>query len=76
VLGEEFEPFISESDDVVQFEYPLVEWPKAVQTVSLDRVPCIEGTLVAVKGQYLVWDTGVALNIRSHAGYEVTLDID
>ncbi len=76
VLGEEFEPFISESDDVIQFEYPLVEWPKAIQTVSLDRVPSIEGTLVAVKGQYLVWDTGVALNIRSHAGYEVILDID
>jgi len=76
VLGEDFEPFIADNDEVVQFVYPAVDWPLSIKTASLDRVPSIEGTLVAVKGQYLVWDTGVALNIRSHAGYEVVVQVE
>ena len=72
-LGEEYEPFMSENDDVVQFAYPVSRWPEAIKTTTLEKQPRIEGRLVAVKGQYLVWDTGIALNIRSHAGYEVHL---
>jgi len=74
VLGEEYEPFMSDDDDVEVFVYPVVHWPDRVKAVTLDKVPCIEGTLVAVKGAYIVLDTGVALNLRAHAGCEVHLN--
>lgn len=78
VLGAAYEPFMSDRDEVVEFAYPVVAWPARVVPMTLDKVPNIEGTLVAIKGAYLVWDTGIALNVRSHAGYEVevTAELD
>jgi hypothetical protein len=35
-------------------------------------VPNIEGTLMGIKGQYLIFDTGV-INIRKYAGYHLAL---
>lgn len=54
----------------LSIQYPVLEYP--VKVVSLDpaRTPRVQGTLLGIKGQYLLLDTGV-LNIRKHAGYEV-----
>lgn len=57
---------------VYEFHYPILEHPKQVKSLSFDKTPLIEGTLLGIKGQYLIFDTGV-LNIRKHSGYIVTL---
>jgi hypothetical protein len=54
----------------VTLTYPVLEYPAKVQSFNLDKNPLIEGTLLGIKGQYLIFDTGV-INIRSYAGYEV-----
>jgi hypothetical protein len=54
------------------FSYPVLEYPKKVSSLSLDKTALIEGTLLGIKGQYLMLDTGV-LNVRKFAGYHVTL---
>jgi hypothetical protein len=56
------------------FSYPILAYPKKVSSLNLDKTPLIEGTLLGIKGQYLIFDTGV-LNIRKFAGYHVTLAI-
>lgn len=53
------------------FSYPILEYPKKVSSLSLDKTALIEGTLQGMKGQYLLLDTGV-LNIRKFAGYHVS----
>ncbi len=52
------------------FRYPVREYPQKIQALNLEKTPCIEGTLLGMKGQYLILDTGV-LNIRKIAGYLV-----
>ena len=39
---------------------------------NLDKNPVVEGQLDAIKGQYLILDTGV-INIRKYAGYLVDI---
>lgn len=57
------------SDQVeLHFKYPVLEYPKKISTLSWDRTPLIEGTLLGIKGQYLIFDNGV-INIRKYAGY-------
>lgn len=56
------------------FHYPG-RLPPRVAGVSLLKVPELAGTLVAIKGQYLVWGDGRALNIMTHSGFHVLLDI-
>lgn len=53
-----------------QFEYPTLGWPKKVTTHNLDKQPVVQGVLQAIKGQYLIFDTG-CLNIRKYTAYQV-----
>ena len=54
------------------FSYPVSKYPQKPNAVNLDKQSVVEGTLVGIKGQYLILDTGV-LNIWRHAGYQVSL---
>lgn len=52
--------------------YPVQEYPTKVSSKNFDKMPVIEGTLMGIKAQYLIFDTGV-INIRKFTGYDVEL---
>ncbi len=56
-----------------KFNYPVSQYPEKVTSINLDKVPEIKSKLLGIKGQYLIFEAGV-LNIRSHSGYEVTIE--
>jgi len=56
----------------VEIDYPVSQYPTTVRPLNLDKTPRVQGTLLGIKGQYLILDTGV-LNVRKYTGYEVTL---
>ena len=51
-------------------DYPVLEWPRKIVSFNLDKSPMVEGTLMGLKGQYLILDTGV-INLRKFTGYEI-----
>ena len=55
-----------------RFDYPVLEYPTKVTSHNLDKNPRVEGTLMGIKGQYLIFDTGV-INLRKYTGYEMSL---
>jgi len=54
--------------------YPVLSWPEKVRAHNFDKTPRVDGTLMGIKGQYLMLDTGV-LNIRKFGGYEVEIKV-
>lgn len=60
-------------DTVYRFEYPVLEYPDKVKSLGFDKTSRVEGTLLGIKGQYLMFDCGV-INIRKHGGYGIILD--
>ncbi len=56
--------------DVVSISYPVSVYPDKIKSFNFDKQPVAEGTLLGIKGQYLIFDTGV-INIRKFTGYEV-----
>lgn len=56
----------------VLISYPVLEYPTKVKSLNLDKTPVIGGTLLGIKGQYLMFDTGV-INMRKYGGYHVSL---
>ena len=54
------------------FQYPARQYPNKIVSYNLDKTPDLEGILDAIKGQYLILDTGV-INIRKYAGYLVSI---
>jgi hypothetical protein len=51
--------------------YPVLAYPPKVTSVSLEKTPEVSGRLLGVKGQYLIWEDGRVLNVRSHSGVHV-----
>lgn len=52
--------------------YPVLEYPEKVKSLNLDKTPVVGGTLLGIKGQYLIFDTGV-INMRKYGGYQLSL---
>lgn len=65
--------FFSENDEIIELNYPVLEYPLTVKSRSFDKTSVIEGILKGIKGQYLIFEGGEVLNIRSHTSYYVEL---
>lgn len=63
---------VLEAAEETRINYPVLEHPAKVKSFNLDKTPEIEGTLLGIKGQYLIFDTGV-INMRKYAGYHLTV---
>jgi hypothetical protein len=63
---------LSDENETHEFIYPVLEYPTKVTSINAEKTPRIEGTLMGIKGQYWILDTGV-INIRKYTGYQATL---
>ena len=44
---------------VTSIQYPITAYPAKINSFNLDKDPVAEGTLLGIKGQYLMFDSGV-----------------
>lgn len=56
------------------FTYPVEQHPEKVVSFNLDKNPVVEGKLMGIKGQYLIFDGGV-INMRKYGGYELAVSL-
>ncbi|ELR65554.1 hypothetical protein C942_00637 [Photobacterium marinum] len=60
-------------EELVKIQYPVSQHPTKITSHNFDKNPVVEGTLLGIKGQYLIFDTGV-INIRKFTSYEVSVE--
>lgn len=58
--------------DIVDINYPVLEYPSTISSLNFDKTPVISGVLKGIKGQYLIFDCGV-INIRKFSSYDITV---
>jgi hypothetical protein len=58
------------NENITQLNYPVDAYPTKIVSHNFDKEPLVTGTLQGIKGQYLIFDTGV-INIRKFTSYEV-----
>jgi len=63
------------SAEPVAIRYPVLQHPAKVVSLDLEKTPQISGTLLGIKGQYLMLDTGV-INIRKYGAYHVSFSVE
>lgn len=63
---------VLEGESETRISYPVLEYPAKVKSFNLDKTPSVGGTLMGIKGQYLIFDTGV-INMRKYGGYQLSL---
>lgn len=62
---------MTEDDEITEINYPVLEYPEKVKSINLDKTAEVEGKLMGIKGQYLIFDEGRVMNVRKHGGYYV-----
>ncbi len=63
---------ITEIDsECVSIQYPVNQYPVKIKSINLDKTPSFSGTLLGIKGQYLLLDDDRVINMRKYAGYEL-----
>ncbi len=58
----------------LQIRYPVEQYVAKPQSANLDKEPLLEGTLLGIKGQYLLLDTAV-INIRKYTAYHLAFSV-
>lgn len=69
LLPEELECYCIDEDELMEIRYPVMQYPEKVKSLTFDKVDSIEGTLMGIRGQYLILDNGRVFNVRRHNGY-------
>jgi hypothetical protein len=64
-----------DKNDLYEMHFPVLNYPKKVNSLSLDKTLQYKGKLMGIKGQYLIFEDGTVFNIRSFEGYVVRLEV-
>ena len=70
-VPEDLQQFIKYREPIQNIHFPVISYPDKVKSLKLDSTPIIEKKLTGIKGQYLMFEDGNVINIRSHSGYLV-----
>ncbi|WP_394203517.1 DUF2797 domain-containing protein [Shewanella waksmanii] len=58
--------------DPQSIRFPVTVYPSKIASHNFDKNPEVSGILQGIKGQYLIFDTGV-INLRKFTSYEIEL---
>lgn len=67
--------FNPNKEDLYELHYPVLHYPKKVNSLNLDKSPNYSGKLTGVKGQYLMFEDGTVFNVRTFEGYVVKINV-
>jgi hypothetical protein len=67
--------FYADKNDLYEMHYPVLQYPKKINSLSLEKTPTFMGTLTGIKGQYLIFEDGTVFNVRSSEGLVVSIDL-
>ncbi len=67
--------FHPEKEDLYDLHFPVLEFPKKVTSLNLDKTPNFSGKLMGIKGQYLIFQDGTVFNVRTFEGYVVKISL-
>ena len=73
LLTKELQKYYQEESEIITINYPVMNYPVKITSLSFDKTPEISGRLTGIKGQYLIFDDGSVLNIRKHNGYYIRI---
>jgi hypothetical protein len=58
----------------VELHYPVTKYPEKITSLSFEKTPVIEDKLLGIKGQYLIFDSGV-INLRKYNGLQLEVHL-
>ena len=76
LIPKEYHKYLLKKEDILNIQYPVNEYPTKVKSLSFDKTQSIQGRLMGIKGQYLLFEDGQVLNMRKHQAYVLEFSAD
>ena len=74
-LPSEVKDYFQKEEKIIQLDFPVLQYPKKVTSLNLDKNPNFSGKLAGIKGQYLIFEDGTVFNVRTYEGYVVKMSL-
>lgn len=74
ILPNDLSQFMDEDDEITELNYPVLQYPKKIKSINLDKTPVFQKKLVGIKGQYLIFEDESVINIRKYTGYNIAIN--
>jgi hypothetical protein len=75
-IPQEAQEFILENEKEWQIKFPVLQYPSKVTSVNLAKTTQHTGKLKGIKGQYLLFEDGTVMNLRSHEGLVLEIKVE
>lgn len=75
LLPNEIKDYFPKEEKIIELNFPVLQYPKKVISLNLDKTPNFSGKLAGIKGQYLIFEDGIVFNVRSYEGYVVKMSL-
>ena len=75
-LANDFKDYFLIDTEVIKFNYRIDNSIDSVKSVSLKKSDEINGKLIGIKGQYLIFEDSSVFNVRSNEGFLIDLIIN
>ncbi|PZD78798.1 DUF2797 domain-containing protein [Mesonia sp. K7] len=74
-LPDEVKPYVKTNIEELNIKFPVLEFPKKLKSLNLEKEKTYSGVLKGIKGQYLIFEDSTVFNIRGNEGLYVGIDI-
>ena len=74
-IPDEAKEYYIENNTETQLNFPVNKYPEKPKSLNLVKEQSYRGTLVGIKGQYLIFEDQTVFNVRSNEGLVVSIDV-
>lgn len=75
-LPKDLKPYLTRDHQLTELQFPVLQYPKKVKSLNLEKEKSHSGVLKGIKGQYLIFEDQTVFNIRSNEGTVVEITIN
>jgi hypothetical protein len=67
--------YLENNSKETHMDFPVLQYPKKVKSLNLEKSKTYTGKLKGIKGQYLIFEDNTVFNIRGNEGYYVSFAV-
>jgi len=73
LLPADLTQYFTDDEEIENFDYPVISYPSKIKSIALEKVNHFTGKLIGIKGQYLIFENDLVINLRKYTGYIVEI---
>ncbi len=75
-IPQEALPYFLDNREILEINFPVLQYPKKIKSLNIEKQETYSGKLKGIKGQYLIFEDNTVFNVRNNEGFKVILDVN